>query len=232
MRHVFYFSPHQDDELTNLGVDLSKEVSAGSAVHVVLCTDGSASGVKRMLCRGDGCAWHAGEHRYTLDIPAFVAARDAEFTESCLALGVPEENIVVSPLRAPDSMLTADRAEAIMRQALSGYAPGDCVIKTIAPASAYRQNPDHTAVGTAALRLKGEYAVSLLWEFILRPADLTGFTVLCPTKAELSRIKKAAAGYRLWQPERGRYAVGYHSVADEFNDFLKQPICLKQIDNT
>lgn len=227
MRHVFYFSPHQDDELTNLGVDLCKEVSAGSAVHVVLCTDGSASGVKRMLCRGDGCRWHQGPHTYTLDIPAFVAARDAEFTESCLALGVPRENIVISPLRAPDGALSADRAEAIMRYALMGYAPEDCVIKTLAPTSAYRQNPDHTAVGTAAERLKGEYAVSLLWEFILRPADLTGFTVLRPTDAELSRIKKAAAGYRLWQPERGRYAVGYHSVADEFDDFLREPIGIR-----
>ena len=225
--HIFYFPPHQDDELTNLGVDLSREVTKGNTVHVVLCTDGSASGVKRMLCRGDGCAWHEGAHEYSLDTAAFVAARDAEFYESCLALGVRPENIVLSPLRAPDSTLTADRAEEIMRLALRRYDPADCELRTIAPMPGTGQNPDHTAVGQAALRFSAEYRVTLFYEFILLPPEtLRELPVQRPDEEELGRIQKAASSYRRWAPAKGRYAVGYHSVFDEFNDFLKDPVAV------
>ena len=227
MRHIFYFAPHQDDELTNLGVDLCREITNGNTVHVVLCTDGSASGVRRMLCCGDGCAWHEGPHVYTLDTAAFVAARDAEFNESCLALGVKPENILVSPLRAPDSTLTADRAQEIMRLALAGYDPAEAELRTIAPMPGTGQNPDHAALGQTALQLSAEYRVTLFYEFILLPPEsLRELPVQRPDEAELRRIQKAAAAYRHWAPAKGRYAVGYHSVFDEFNDFLRDPIAV------
>ncbi len=228
MFHIFYFPPHQDDELINLGVDLCREITNGNTVHVVLCTDGSASGVKRMLCNGGTCAWHEGAHEYTLDTAAFVAARDAEFTESCLALGVQPENIVVSPLRAPDSTLTADRAEQIMRLALAGYDPAEVELRTIAPMPGTGQNPDHAAVGQAALRLSAEYRVTLFYEFILLPPEsLRELPVQRPNEEELARIRNAAASYRRWAPATGRYAVGYHSVFDEFNDFLRDPLAVE-----
>ena len=228
MRHIFYFAPHQDDELTNLGVDLCHEAALGAAVHAVLCTDGSASSVKRMLCRGDGCAWHQGAHIYTLTDARFIAARDREFTDSCLALGVPGENILISPLRVPDSTLTADRASEIMRHALAGYDPALCEIRTIAPMPERGQNPDHTAVGQAALRFARGYRVTLFYEFLLLPPeDVPELPVLRPSGEERAQLEAAAAAYRRWDPAQGRYAVGYHSVFDEFNDFLSDPLAVK-----
>ena len=226
---LFYFPPHQDDELTNLGPDLVRAVSSGANVHVILCTDGGASGVKKMLCRGDGCRWHEGAHHYTLSAAQFVSARDTEFTESCLALGVPPQNIRISPLRAPDSALTVQRATQIMREALAGYDPAQCSVRTIAPAPEMGQNPDHTAVGLAAKQLFAEgvcHDLRLFHEFILLPPSRAGFSVIEPDAAETEKIKKAAACYRCWAPGRGRYAVGYHSVADEFDAFLQRPICV------
>ena len=175
----------------------------------------------------DGCAWHEGPHVYTPDTAAFVAARDAEFTESCLALGVKPENILISTLRAPDSTLTADRAQEIMRLALAGYSPAEVELRTLAPMPGTGQNPDHAAVGQAARRLSAEYRVTLFYEFILLPPEsLRELPVQRPDEAELGRIKKAAASYRCWAPAKGRYAVGYHSVFDEFNDFLRDPLAV------
>ena len=230
---VFFFAPHQDDELTNLGIELCRAVDAGHSIHAVLCTDGGASSVKRMLINGGGCAWHPGDHHYSLTGAAFTAARDAEYNESCRALGVAAENIIISPLRGHDGGLTKENALAIMREAMRGYDPAGCAAVTIAPMPRLRQNPDHTAVGEAAKALfaaGGCAELKLLWEFILLPpeADRAGLRQHSPTPAQFERIKKAAAAYRRWAPAEGRYAVGYHSVADEFDDFLRTPICVEK----
>ena len=231
MEHL-YFAPHQDDELTNLGPEICRALSEGHRVTVVLCTDGGASGVRRMLCDGGDCAWHAGPHIYTLTAGQFVAARDTEFSASCAALGVPEGEIVISPLRAPDGSLTVQAAKAIMLEALRGRDPANCLVCTLAPMPERGQNPDHTAVGQAALELfrEGAFgALRLTQEFILLPPEgpPAGARVTVPAPEELAKIKAAAECYRLWAPRRGRWAVGYHSVADEFNDFLKNPVCVE-----
>jgi LmbE family N-acetylglucosaminyl deacetylase len=228
---VFFFAPHQDDELTNLGIPLCRTLSEGGSAHVVLCTDGGASGVKQMLCNGGGCAWHPGEHNYTLDGPAFTAARDREFYGSCRALGVPEGNILISPLRGPDSGLSAGAALAVMRDAMKNIPPEQRAVVTLAPLPQAGQNPDHTAVGQAANTLfdAGECAsLTLVWEFILLPPEpeIAERAHLVPTPDEFEKIKKAAAAYRRWAPAVGRYAVGYHSVADEFDAFLRAPVCV------
>ena len=228
---IFYFAPHQDDELTNLGPAICRDLTNGESVHVVLLTDGGASGVKRMLSDGGGCLWHAGAHTHALSPAGFTAARDREFTESCLALGVPEENIRVSPLRAPDGALTPDAALAAMREAVKRYPANGVCVKTLAPGTGARQNPDHTAAGLAAKALfaaGGCAALTLTYEFIHLPPEgaPAGTDKIIPNADEARRIKKAAAAYTLWAPENGRYAVGYHSVADEFNEFLKNPVCV------
>ena len=227
----FYFAPHQDDELTNLGPDLCRTLSRGGEAYVVLCTDGGASGVKRMLCNGGGCPWHKGTHTFTLPYETFVKARDTEFSASCRALGVPDEHVLISPLRAPDSALTVLTAKRIILHALSGFKPAECRVVTMAPMPEKGQNPDHTALGQAARELFAEGTfgdLRLTCEFILLPESGVpeNASVITPTPEETEKIKNAAACYRLWLPGEGRYAVGYHSVADEFNDFLASPRCV------
>ncbi len=230
---ALFFAPHQDDELTNLGPEICRALAEGRRVTVVLCTDGGASSVKRMLCNGGVCAWHAGPHIYTLTAGQFVAARDTEFSASCAALGVPEGETVISPLRAPDGGLTVQTAKAIILEALRGRDSANCLVCTLAPMPERGQNPDHTALGQAARELfaAGAFgALRLTHEFILLPPEgpPAGARVTVPAPEELQKIKAAAGCYRLWAPQRGRWAVGYHSVADEFNDFLKKPICVSE----
>jgi len=224
--NIFYFAPHQDDELSNLGVDICREITRDNEVYVVLCTDGSASSVKRMLCNRGSCRWHPGEHCYELNEAEFIAARDREFVLSCKALGIKDENIIISPIRAKDGRLTMNQAKEIMLRAIRDSDINRCVIKTIAPTPEKGQNPDHTAVGEAAKELYNEARVpdiGLIYEFILFPegTNRDGFEILVPTEEEKEKIKKAASQYRLWDPKNRRYAVGYHSVADEFDSFLE-----------
>ncbi|MBO4406523.1 MAG: PIG-L family deacetylase, partial [Clostridia bacterium] len=75
-REIFvYLAPHQDDELTNLGVDLMRENAAGKEVWCLLCTDGSSSAVRRDLRDGKECPLHAGRHVYPMDRETFSRAR-------------------------------------------------------------------------------------------------------------------------------------------------------------
>ena len=227
MKQIFYFSPHQDDELLNLGTAMCRDIDAGHEVFCVLCTDGGASGARRLIGNGGTCSWHRGCHCCPMDAPAFSAARDREFTASCLAMGLPPEHIIIPADRAPDSKLTEDHAAELMRKAIYGFPAENIEIKTLAEVTWQRQNPDHTAVARAALRLREENACAAVEEYLetilFPPPEGTDLlATLTPTPAQRQRLLNAASNYCLWQPDQGRYAVGNHSVWDEFDEFGRE----------
>ena len=82
-----FFSPHQDDELLTLGVYARKKMREGEDVYVVLCVDGSRSGVRKVLHNGKECKKCSGPHEHDLSVGEFVAARDREFASSSEARG-------------------------------------------------------------------------------------------------------------------------------------------------
>ena len=90
---VLYFIPHQDDELLTMGIDIVNSVNLGMDVHVILCVNGSKSSVKKTLNNGKTCSFHKNKHTYDLIFRDFVSARDREFIESCICLGIPISNI-------------------------------------------------------------------------------------------------------------------------------------------
>ena len=224
---VFYFSPHQDDELLNLGTAMCQDIDAGREIFCVLCTDGGASGARRLIGNGGGCQWHEGAHDHPLTVAEFSAARDREFTASCLAMGLQPDHIIIPADRAPDGRLTAEHAADIMRNAIKDYPAEQVTLKTLAEVTWQRQNPDHTAVARAALQMQEENACAAAEEYletILFPApegtDI--LETLTPDDAQRERLLAAAAQYGRWEPENGFYAVGCHSVWDEFDEFRKE----------
>ena len=225
--HVFYFSPHQDDELLNLGTAMCRDIDAGREVFCVLCTDGGASGARRLIGDGGACAWHEGRHDYPMDVPAFSAARDREFTASCRCMGLRPDHIIIPADRAPDGQLTPEHAAEIMRSAIKDFPPEQVTVKTLAEVTWQRQNPDHTAVARAALRLREENACAAAEEYletILFPApeNIPILETLTPDDTQRERLLAAAAQYGRWEPEKGFFAVGCHSVWDEFADFREE----------
>lgn len=228
---VLYFAPHQDDELLTMGLDICRSVAKKWDVHVILCADGSKSYVRGLLNDGKSCSKHEGEHCYQLSVEEFIAARDREFVGSCMALGVPRENIHIPEKRAVDGSVTVEEAEAIMLHYLEKLGK-DAYVCTINSGNGDNQHRDHKAVGKAAENLLNRGVIREVKSFVepylyhkiianswILPVDPY---VEQATEAESEKLKNAIGSYSLWDPQQQRYAVGYHSVTTEFNDFMKE----------
>lgn len=230
-KKILYFAPHQDDELLTMGIDISTSVSKKMDVHVILCTDGSKSNVRKLLHNGKTCSKHEGAHIYDLTSEEFTLTRDQEFLGSCHALGVPAANVHIPEKRFIDGSLSVKDAENIIRYYLSELG-NDCLVCTISPNNGATQHRDHKALGKAAENLLNKGVIRELKLFIepyhaQKVLDNPRMLPLYPhiQKAAASieeNIKKAISSYSYWNPDEKRYAVGYHSVSTEFDDFLKE----------
>lgn len=229
-RTVLYFSPHQDDELLTMGIDICKRIKKGDTIHVILCTDGSMSSVRRRLNDGETCDKHSGTHHYDLTAEEFVKARDREFMGSCLALGIKEENIHIPQNRAVDGSLSVEAAKELIRNCINTI-DSDALICTISPDNGGGQHRDHKAVGEAAKQLFYEGFIKELQLFVepylfetvkLNARQIPVDPTIIKAGGKIStQISDAISSYSKWDPDNGRYAVGYHSVTNEFNDYLK-----------
>ncbi len=229
-QQAIFFSPHQDDELLTMGISILKH--GGCDSHVVLFVDGAQSGVKRILRNGRRCAWHDNWHLYPLTISSFVSARDSEFRDSCVALGISDSNIHIDSLRPTDGIIDVKTAKKVMMEYVGRF-PGACV-KTLTPYAGVRQHPDHKALGLAAVELYGEGVIKDL-ELFCEPYYVDDFREANPgitlyeheldteDEAIKKRLQKAIDSYRKWAPAEKRYAIGYHSVADYFRSLETNP---------
>ncbi len=230
---ILYFSPHQDDELLSMGIDICNSINEGHDVHVILCTDGSKCTVRQDLANGKKCNKCPGTHTYHLTEEELVAARDKEFRESCRALGVEDSNVHILQDRFTDGKLTiCDSKKTILRY-LKVMGP-DCVVCTLDPNhETNRQHRDHKGMGYAAVELFNEGFIRELRVFTEpylselfhhKTAFVRGevrAVIDTATALTKGKIEKAAEAYFCWEPEAGRYAVGYHDIAEAFNVLLQ-----------
>lgn len=231
-KNIFYFAPHQDDEISNFGVSVIRDVDAGHHVVCVLCTDGGASSARRLIGNGQSCHLHEGKHLYPLTVEEFSAARDREFFACCGTMGLAPEDIRISPLRARDGQLTTEQARAIVLDAIGLLPPEQVEVKTFAPVTVTPQNPDHTAIAVAAEELYRAGAFSRLTRFyeaiFLDRTDAPQYPLerLLPDADQKERYRRAADCYGVWRPQEGRFAIGHHSVKDEFDMMTADPVTL------
>ena len=230
---ILYFSPHQDDELLSMGIDICNSISEGHDVHVILCTDGSKCTVRDELANGKKCDKCPGIHTYQLTEEELTAARDKEFRESCRALGVKDGNVHILKNRFTDRKLTIYESKKIILQYLNVMGP-DCVVCTLDPnPENHRQHCDHKGLGYAAAELFNEgfirelrlFAEPYFSEFFQHKTDfIRGIirTVIGTATALVqAKIQKAAEAYSHWEPGAGRFAVGYHDISEAFDALLK-----------
>lgn len=103
-RDVFFFVPHQDDEVLQYGAAIAEHVAAGRTVWVILLTDGGSS---------VQCAI-----QYPGNRPACVAARDKEFINGVTAMG---GHPVIRTDRAIDGQLQQAYARTVILQYYPNY---------------------------------------------------------------------------------------------------------------
>ncbi len=231
-----YFVAHQDDELLNTGVLITKEASENpNDTYVILCTDGGASGVINVLNNNESCWLHEGIHQYSLSREEFSYARDREFSESCALLGVRSENAVIHSFRGKDGSLSEKEAENIILDILALFPnEKEFNIRAVSPYFYGRQNNDHKSIGIVCERLFNEGLFSEL--ILVRDSCFEGncreifpdisWEEIRADKTAFEKISAAAECYGKWEPDKKRYAVGWHSVKDEFEDIVKNPVVI------
>lgn len=207
MGTVLWLVPHQDDETLTMGVGVRHHREAGHRVVTVVCTDGSASGVRGQL---------------GMSVEEFVAARDDEYARAARKLGVGRADIRWAPggLLATDGELTADVVEQIVDMMLAEYGP-DCLLKGTTDLAPAQRHPDHVAVG-AGLRRFADRGHDV--RFYIEGYDLAavktavpGLTVSTEKCAAPAAVVRACTEYKLVDTPAGMYGIGYRSVAAEFD---------------
>lgn len=225
-----FFVAHQDDELLTFGGPIIQSLDAGCETYVICCSRGERSVIRQRLNNGKGCPWHEDTHSYKLTERGFTLSRDAEFIDSCLALGVPRRGIVFLHDRFSDGRLTPWGAMAVMEQYLVDY-PG-ATLCTHSPLGGASQHRDHQALGIAALMVRRAQGTGV--RFYVDPyyvqeleQEDDGTSVMAEdvtgNPQALERLGAAAQSYKTWDPARSRYAIGYHSVPSYYAALEQHP---------
>lgn len=222
--------PHQDDELFMAGF-IVRAVASGRPVYVALVTDGGASSVRFMINGTDmqqrpaydwfqGTYHHPAQEGYApLGRPEFSTARNREFFDSVVALGVREDHILFMNPGGIDGSLTPvyrdgalTKEEALRVFSLLFQQFGDGTYATVA-----KGHHDHVALEAGLEQTKG---ITEKLFFPLSPADATDHITL--SLGEREEKKRAIDRYSVWDPAYRQYAIARHSVPDLFRLWEEQ----------
>ncbi|WP_028777311.1 PIG-L family deacetylase [Shimazuella kribbensis] len=218
---AIFFIPHQDDETLSMGVAITQHLDAGRDVIIVLYTNGEGSVAQKILNGQRKSNWWGSIHDpnkegygYVND-QTFTQARTKEFMTALLQLGVKRENIHIRPLLPIPNLKTVK--QLILEYA---YKYPNASYKAM---SQHDSSLSHALSGQALVDLYHQHIISDIRLFVSRN-DFTklknlGFTIK-PNFFQAYRIKKAALVYQTWNPKGGFFAIGYHSVASQFESML------------
>ena len=206
-----------------MGAAIAADVAAKRNVILVLVTQGNNVGGTNRVNRS-----LEAEDRDRISGKEFVAGRKREFAAAARALGVPAKN--VRYLNIPDG----GDVEASMRRAVDQLVAQHGNRVAYNSMSWLDQHPTHYHL---ADRLDALCRVNTLKEchFYQYGAYRVGSPrigrvneVVTPIGAWIpdtrGRVVKAAEEYRRWDPDAGRYAIGWrHSVPRSFAALLQKP---------
>ncbi|MDX8030845.1 PIG-L family deacetylase [Lentzea sp. BCCO 10_0856] len=223
---AIFYSPHQDDESLAMAGSIREHKEAGRQVILVLLTRGENGGLLDIMNGAADCPLGqdcpgGGSHGFGLVQDDIVRGRTAEFKAAAQRLGVDRVVIRDRPDAAwgdyagfvQEVRSTILEFEARYpgashklvngyRDVIYGYPPGDA-------------NLTHKACREAAEGLEGQirdfryyWVYGYTWPQDQRTADY----VLPLSDKQFARKRQALAEYGRWDPRRGRYALGLHSV--------------------
>lgn len=238
---VIYLTPHADDEVLTFGVPIRNDLARGYQVYVLLLSKGEKS-IARDVVNGhfdhqsfhpymagqrQRCGFHqkvhipSAEGYMPLDIESFGNARVREFFHATTALGVPKKNQFVYTLQ--NGHFGAKELKMIIRDWQKLFPNA-----TFITMSEHDVQRDHAQVAKVVneeyqqkvIRFKRNYA-SIATRMHKSWVNQYPKTPLIDQQDQ-SYILKAIDVYKTWNPEKGFYALGYHSVASQFEYLKKQ----------
>ncbi|MBH8601155.1 PIG-L deacetylase family protein [Thermoactinomyces sp. CICC 23799] len=237
-RPVIFYAPHADDETLNMGITIAEHVAAGRPTHVVLMTHGRVTGALNAINGTTYSGYWKATHNPEIEgyVPltkdTLAEARINEFNHACGQLGVPPEHRHIEYLDnlATGETLTYNEAKAVIKKYINLYPDADHYTL-----SYHDIHPDHANVGQALLDLYNDGRIQYYVRFIISMATRTdyenrGATIPgggwkdVPTDDTIKqKAINACRCYAAWAPSLGAYAVGYHSVAGQFDKFVANP---------
>lgn len=238
---VIYLVPHADDEVLTFGVPIRNDLRQKKQVYVLLLSKGELSQARDVV---NGYYDHESNHPYMagksqwcqvhkqlhipsaegyqpLSVKAFGEARMKEFLRATSALGVPKRNMFVYELQHGHfGWITM---HYIIRDWLKLYPNA-----TFVSMSEIDVQRDHAHVGKVLNRLhrarlikyKRHYA-SVATRMKYPELEKKYPIVSLIRKQDKAYLSKAIDVYRIWKPHKGHFALGYHSVKNQF-EYLKR----------
>jgi len=237
-RPVIFYSPHPDDETLNMGITIAEHVAAGRDTHVVLMTHGRVTGaldaINGVTLSGYWKVMHnpTQEGYSPLTKSDLEQARIREFHHACAQLGVPSANRHIEYLDDPSSTggesITKNEAKAVIEYYIDQDPEADHFTL-----SYHDIHPDHAAVGQALLELYNDGEIDYNVRFLISMATRLDYESKnktppgwkdTPTDGTITnKLVNACRCYAAWAPTVGSFAVGYHSVAGQFDKLLQNP---------
>lgn len=228
-----FFIPHQDDEALTFGAGIRNHLDAGDECHVILYTDGAASGVRRQLNGEERNALRkkkftpSDEGFAELDEAAFSGCRNDEFMRSCRALGLPEEWIHYSSYLMHDGTTTVEGCRKVIYEFLDRFP--EARVKTFTYFGG--NHKDHANMGKAGQSLYEQGTIKDL-RFYVEPYNLKNVkrekgrsAILKERSVQNSdRVVASLEEYKKWNPAQRQFAIGYHSVKKCIDQAIAKPV--------
>jgi LmbE family N-acetylglucosaminyl deacetylase len=222
---AIFYSPHADDEALGMAGAIREHKEAGRPVYLVLLTNGINSLMLNILNGNEFCHWHKVYHHFDLTMEQMMWGRKVEFVASARCLGV-DKVFIVDDGQGLDDCEPYEDYDRFVGKVVDII----CRFEERFPGSSHKlvsgyydvfpdgsTNPTHQACWDAAKRLCKKitdfrfYRIYVYW----KPVEDRTSQFQLNLKPEWQFAKKAALKqYRLFNPLAGRYAIGYHSVAD------------------
>src|SRR5262245_20336553 len=222
---------------------IGQHKEAGHPVYLVLLTNGANRLLLEILNGLSWCTWHQTHHNFHLSMEQLCWARKTEFVASAKQLNV-DRIFMVNDAQGLKLGMEYEKLVRSVIQTIKhfeGKFPGASHhlvsgrLDLLPKGSSTATNAAHQACWDAAVALNSKisnfrfYRVYVYWKD--RAERESGFQ--CILKPDWLALKQAALNeYKLFSPESGRFAVGYHSVgqlmdaaATDSNEYLD---CLPQ----
>lgn len=203
--HVVFYIPHQDDEALTFGVAIMNHLKAGYEVHVVLLTDGSASGVRKKM---------------GMTPAEFTKARNKEFALSLKSMGVKDSNVQYMGFK--DSQLTVAQVEKVIKSYEKKYAKARH--KTFSWTD--KDNHDHSNAGIALRNVQKAKITDDARYYVRRGDNPKGIKLTTEKYKTVynPNMKQVSKAYSVVDEKKGLYGIGRKSVKKSFESFDKMPL--------
>lgn len=217
---AIYVNPHQDDETLTMGLQLIRDANEGREIYLLQMTRGGTSSIidfvnQRLVAKGLS----------PIDREEFSRGRDNEVIGVLNVLGLPKEAFVAYDFK---ERLRSHMVVQALTDFTNRFYDTDIVFRTMAtnpPGKDYDASAgtwDHrmccegVEIFMEKPPLNGNAYEAKYFIGARTNQELPGFIKTVATPEEAPIYSKMIDQYNVWDPQNGRYRIGFLSVSSEF----------------